>query len=322
MSALSGCGYVGDPQPPTLLIPMPPRDLAAMQRGDRLQVSFRYSNVTTDGVAMPEWSEAELRIGPANEGDFNADAWAASARRITVTSLATAVPVRLETAIADFAGKEIVCGVRAAGPKGRWSQWSNLVTVAVIPPLPKPVQVEAAASAEGVRLSWQADPVQPEAFYRIERQGPGEEAMKPLADARAAPFVDRTAEFGAEYRYRLQTVWKQGDREVESDVSDTVTITPVDAFPPAVPTGLNSILGVNSIELSWERNTEPDFRGYLIYRAAGDGPFVRIGGPIESPAFSDKTIEPGRAYRYAISAVDGAGNESARSAPLAVTAAQ
>jgi hypothetical protein len=322
MAVLAGCGYVGDPQPPTLLIPMPPQELTAMQRGAQLVVSFRYSNLTTDGVAMPEWSDAEVRIGPANEGEFHADAWAASAKRIKVPSLVTAAPVRLETAVAEFAGKEIVCGARAAGPKGRWSQWSNLVTVAVIAPLPKPVRAEAAATAEGVRLSWRADGAPPEAFFRIERQGPGEDALKPLASASASPFLDRTAEFGSEYRYRLQTVWKQGGREAESEPSDTVAITPIDTFPPAVPEGLNSILGVNSIELSWERNTEPDFRGYVIYRAAGDGPFVRIGGPIESPAYSDKAIEPGRTYRYAISAVDGAGNESPRSAPLAVTAAQ
>lgn len=319
---LSGCGYVGDPQPPTLHIPMPPQELTAKQRGSQLDVAFHYAKVTTDGLAMQEWNEAELRVGPAPVGDFNVDVWAASAKRVPVSSLNTSVPARLETPVAEFAGKEIICGVRAAGPKGRWSPWSNLVTLAVVPPLPKPAGLEAAASAEGVRLTWSASPVQAGAFYRVSRQAAGEESMQPLADAKASPFTDSTAEYGKEYRYRVQTIWKDGEREVESDASDAVTINPVDTFPPAVPAGLNSILGVNSIELSWDRNTDVDFRGYYIYRAAGEAQFARIGGPVESPAFSDKTIEPGRLYRYAISAVDGAGNESARSTPIAVTAPQ
>lgn len=321
-AVLAGCGYVGDPMPPALLIPMPPQQLSAQQQGGRLLISFQYSNVTTDGLAFPEWSEAEVRVGPMGSGEFQTDAWASGARRVPVTSLAVAVPVRLEAPIAEFAGQEIVCAVRAAGPKGRWSAWSNLVTLRVIKPLPKPERSVAEASAEGVRLTWQVSEPEAGTVYRISRQAPGQEELQTLVDTPASPYTDKSAEYGKEYRYQIRTVLKQGDREVESDASDIVTITPIDTFAPATPVGLSSILGVNSIELSWDRNTEADFRGYLIYRAVGDGAFTRLGGPVESPAFSDKTIEPGRAYRYAISAVDGAGNESPRSPAIAVTAPQ
>jgi fibronectin type 3 domain-containing protein len=88
---------------------------------------------------------------------------------------------------------------------------------------------------------------------------------------------------------------------------------PVDRFPPAVPSGLTALAGPSSIELSWDPNTEPDFAGYSVYRAAGGGAFERIAGPLSTPSVSDKEARPGVKYRYVVSAVDQAGNESPRS---------
>jgi fibronectin type 3 domain-containing protein len=41
---------------------------------------------------------------------------------------------------------------------------------------------------------------------------------------------------------------------------------------------------------------------------------------LEAPAASDRGIETGRRYRYAVTAVDQKGNESARSAAVEVVA--
>jgi hypothetical protein len=64
------------------------------------------------------------------------------------------------------------------------------------------------------------------------------------------------------------------------------------------------------VNLYWVRNTEPDFREYLVWRGpAFDGPYTKLG-TVGSPAFVDRTPANGQTYYYAVSAVDQAGNES------------
>jgi fibronectin type 3 domain-containing protein len=69
--------------------------------------------------------------------------------------------------------------------------------------------------------------------------------------------------------------------------------------------------GTRTIELVWNRNTEKDFAGYRIYR---DG--MNIAEGLTAPAFTDRDVQPRVRYRYEVSAVDTAGNESARSAAV------
>ena len=77
--------------------------------------------------------------------------------------------------------------------------------------------------------------------------------------------------------------------------------------------------GLASIELSWDILDDLDLAAYILYRAAPDQDFAALGAPIVLPSFSDRTVQPGIAYRYAIASVDRAGNISARSAPVAIT---
>jgi fibronectin type 3 domain-containing protein len=80
---------------------------------------------------------------------------------------------------------------------------------------------------------------------------------------------------------------------------------------------VRTIAAAGSVELTWERNTEADLAGYRVYRATGDGAFEKLDD-VQVPAYSDRKVEAGKTYRYALSAVDQAGNESARSAAVTV----
>ena len=113
---------------------------------------------------------------------------------------------------------------------------------------------------------------------------------------------------------------KAGDAEAESAVSKPVAVAYIDRFPPAVPAGLTAVAGVGSIQLVWNPDTDPDLKGYYMFRSAGDQPFARLGELLDSPSYTDRAIEGGQRYRYAVSAIDQSGNESARSAPLEVIA--
>jgi hypothetical protein len=45
-----------------------------------------------------------------------------------------------------------------------------------------------------------------------------------------------------------------------------------------------------------------------------------LADSVDSPAYSDRQITAGTKYVYAVSALDSAGNESAKSAPVEMTA--
>jgi fibronectin type 3 domain-containing protein len=107
---------------------------------------------------------------------------------------------------------------------------------------------------------------------------------------------------------------------LQSEVTDAQSITPTDVFPPAVPVGLSAVPAASSIELAWERNTESDFAGYNVYRSLEAGPFEKVGALINAPTYSDRQVESGKRYRYAISSVDQIGNESERSSIVDITA--
>ncbi len=66
-------------------------------------------------------------------------------------------------------------------------------------------------------------------------------------------------------------------------------------------------------KLTWEPATEPDLKGYEVYRAIGTGPMAKVAD-VTAPEWTDATLEAGQAYRYAIASVDKLNNVSARSA--------
>ncbi len=308
---LSSCAYVGPPLPPSLLIPLPVVDLSAVERADKLVIGFTAPATATDGVPLHTFRQVDLRVGA--EGP----AWDSAARRIE-TKVQEPGPAEVQVAAREWIGQEILVKVRTAGQHGRFSDWSNAVHLKVLPPLEQP-SLKAVASAKGVRLTWTPEPAVA-TEYRVMRLGPADQRPVGIATVKNAEFTDVLAEFGKHYEYAVQAFVKTGDSEAQSEMSGTASITPVDTFPPAVPAGLTAIAGTSSIELSWNPDTEPDLRGYHVFRATGTGPFERIGELVETPAYSDHAIQSGKQYRYQVSAVDQIGNESQRSGIVAATA--
>jgi hypothetical protein len=307
----AGCGYVGDPLPPLANVPGHITDLAAIQRGGRLIVHFTPPTQTTEAAAIKTPLKLDLRIGTST-GQFRAEDWAAAARAIPAAPVKNGL-AEYEVPVVDWVGKEVTIGARAVGSNGKESGWSNFVNVAIVPPPAAPAEVKPEATAEGVRLTWQGGP----GNYRVFRRVDDEKSFALAASVTAAEWVDTQAEFGKTYRYMVQRTAPVGTGMAESDLSPEVTITPRDTFPPAPPTGVRTIAAAGSVELTWERNTEADLAGYRIYRATGDGAFEKLDD-VQVPAYSDRKVEAGKSYRYEISAVDQAGNESGRSAAVTV----
>ena len=299
---LTGCGYIGEPLYPALNIPTRVSDLAAVERGSRIDVTFTIPPLTTEGLTLKQIHGVELRAGP-NTGDFEINRWAASAKRIEVAAPSQPGPMQVPVPVEGFVGQEIIVAARVVNAKGRASAWSNPVVIRVETPLATPAAFSAKAAPEGVRLTWTAPG---EAAFRIYRVAPGETGPALLASTTELQYVDATTEYGKTYTYYVQGVHDKA----ESDGAGPATITPKDEFPPAPPAGLAAAVSGDSIELSWERSTESDFKEYRVYRSAEGGPFEQIAAGLEAPGYSDRKLPSGKRYRYRVTAVDQSGNPS------------
>ena len=193
-----------------------------------------------------------------------------------------------------------------AGPISWWYRWWR--------PRKNPPRVTAVTVQQGVHLTWQARGTDFRVFRKVEAGD-----FAPVASVKTPEWTDSGTEFGKRYTYLVQSIVSVGNqKQAESDLSDEASIVPRDIFPPVAPKGVQASTAPNSIELNWDRNTEEDLNGYRIYRAEGNGAMEKTGEVSAIPSFSDRKVEHGKTYHYAISAVDHAGNESPRSAPVEV----
>jgi hypothetical protein len=310
---LAACGSIGEPLYPALKLPARVADLAVVERGSNLDFDFTVAPLTTEGVALEEIGGVELRAGPVPPSGWNMDEWIRTATRVNVPTPEKPGAVHAELPAANLVGQEIVVAVRVTNPKGHDAGWSDLKTIQVEQPLAPPSDLQATATAKGVQLSWRAPGI---SEFRIFRKTEQEQRLRLLASATEPNYVDISAEYGKAYQYSVQGV--RG--KMESDIAGPQTITPLDKFPPAVPSGLTASAGLGTIELAWARNAEPDFKEYRVLRSEEGGPFVQIAQGLEAPAYSDRSIQMGKRYRYEITALDQSGNPSEPSAPVEIVA--
>ena len=293
---LYGCGNVGEPLYPSLNIPVRIADLHAVEHGNVLIIDFTIPAITTDGVAVKNIQKVELRVGD---------------KEVTVNRTEPG-PVHVTAPVAGLVGTDALVHARVINSKGRASEWSNAVTIAIVPPVAPPAHVSAEGVLEGVKLTWSATG---STHFRIFRRAPEEKDSVQIGESDAPEYVDKTSAYEHTYVYSVQAV----NGAAESDATAAEAFQSKDIFAPAVPSGLTVSPGVNTVELAWDRNTEPDFKGYRVYRSVGDAPFERIADMIEGPSFSDKNVEAGKHYRYTVSAVDQLGNESKTTAAAEIT---
>jgi hypothetical protein len=311
-----GCGSVGEPLYPAVNIPTRISDLTAVERGARIDIAFTIPALTTEGLTVKAIGRVELRVGPnPNSGAaFQSDQWAAAAKLVDVAPAPSGPgPVRVPVAAQQFIGQDVIVGVRLANSKGRLSDWSNFATLRIEEPLATPANFKVADVPQGVSLTWTEPAV---SQFRVYRKTAQDKQPSLLATTQEPNYLDSTTEYGKTYEYHIEGVHEK----TVSDLAGPLSITPKDVFPPAVPTGLTASAGIGSIELAWERSTEPDFKEYRVLRSEGGAAFVQIAAGLEAPSYSDRSVESGKRYRYRVAAVDQAGNSSEPSNPVEATA--
>ena len=298
---LTGCGYVGNPLPPAVNVPLPVKDVHAAQIGDRMVVEFTQPLETTEGLKIRRLGGLDVRVGKKDEP---IDKGKPVDAKVSDTGV-----VKMEVPVKDWVGQDVVVGVRTTNPKGRASGWSNLVALHVAAPPAVPTGLKADSDPLGARLAWTGS----SPSYRVFRRLPDDKEGVQIGEPTEATFRDETAEYDKKYVYWVVAV-DGGARSVESAVLEFM---PNDTFAPEAPKGLTSIIGPVSVELAWESNTEADLRGYRVYRSLGGGALERLA-EVASPAFSDKKPVAGKKHSYTVTAIDKHDNESAKSAAVEV----
>jgi predicted small lipoprotein YifL len=333
--AAPACGKKGPILPPLALVPQRAENITAYQRGSRILVEWTDPTSYIDGRRLGGIAEVEIWLeerpdkpGPAPAGDF-----AARARRVA-SVVPKPAPQNTETTGAEialapgaWAGKMLILAVRVReAKKNRFSEFSDEVAVTPrVLPLP-PTGVTATVFADRVELQWNAPAenidrstpalVKGYHVYRIDKTGKISRLTQgPKA---APPYADTTFEFNQAYAYFVRSAASTSEPFLESDDSSVVKVMPLDIFPPAVPLGLTAAPGPDFITLIWDANKEKDLAGYRVWRRAEGQPDLTVltPEPVRDTAFNDRTVEKGKRYDYAISAVDRAGNESPRSAAV------
>jgi hypothetical protein len=295
--------------PPALDLPNKPTDVTVVERGSMIVIGFQIPTTTTEGHLIRKPPKIEVRIAPMpqNPADLNA-----------FFGLSKGVPAagpHVETPAEPWVNQRIGVAIRLLNDRNKDAGWTAVVPLTVIPPLGTPKDVKVGAQPTGVSLHWTSSAPQ----FRVFRRDPDATGFSQVATPNATSYDD-TVDFGKDYSYYVQAIAPAGDSTAESEQSETVSIKPIDKFAPAVPTGLSYILGARTVELSWTHNSESDLAGYRVYRAFENNNFERITDTRESTSYSDRNIEAGKHYRYAVTAIDRTGNESKLSEPVVVSA--
>jgi hypothetical protein len=313
--------------PPLRAIPAPTRDLAVVQQGPRLLLSFSYPQVTPAGTALEGISALEIweatrpapegKAGPIDPREFNAAArlqQRIAGADLTGATAGSRVNVLLplpETA-AGAAPQARYFAVRTFGKDGDQSELSNVVSVVPKAPPPAPQRVAVTARGDGVLVEWSG--VEEATGYNVYRRDAKERAHgRPLhtAGAQERSWLDTTARFGQSYIYTV-TALAQQEPAIESAITSEHEVVYQDRFPPPPPGEVVALAEAGRVRLVWRASEADDLAGYLVYRRVESGGFERLTAQlVESAEFVDTAVRAGQAYTYRLTAVDQFGNESA-----------
>jgi len=336
--ALTGCGTPGAPLAPSLNLPDPVTNLAAVRTGDQVALTWTMPKKNTDKLLMKGnvavhlcrkelgglcAAAGDVALAPGAEGTFTDTLPPGQAAGIP---RALTYFVELKNARGRSAGMSnsamVVAGQAPAGVEGLDA---TVIKAGVV------LHWKAGTAGTSIRLhrklvaqKGQAKPTNEQGLLAPPPE-PNEQNLLVEAGVAAGHALDKGIRFGETYEYRAQRVARvtvDGQTlELAGPLSTPVRVEARDVFPPAVPTGLAAVATAAeggaeaSIDLSWQPGTEADLAGYAVYRSEAGGAWERISPtePAIGPAFHDTKVLAGHTYTYAVTAVDQGGHESARS---------
>ncbi len=160
----------------------------------------------------------------------------------------------------------------------------------------RPAISSVSSTKNGVTIKWKA--VTGAEAYRVYRKGPGESSFKKLADVTAKQYIDKTAESGSKYTYKLECVNKSG--KVVSAGSATKSLTYI--ARPAISSLEATDTGV---KISWSK-VEGAAKYRIFRKGPGENSFKKLTDTAKL-SYVDKTAKDGEKYIYRLRSINSAG---------------
>lgn len=340
-AAMSGCGMEGAPQAPSLNLPDRVADLSASRTGNQVALTWTMPKRNTDRLLL----KGEIAVRVCRREAANSACGTAGPDLLVAPGAAGSFTETLPPVLASGEPRPLGYFIELKNHNGRSAGLSNAAEVVAGE---APAQVDGLAAdmrKDGVVLHWTPAKAEPSATaVRLHRKlltpptakphpgllepepEPVERNLLVESGSRAGRALDKEIRFGQVYEYRAQRVARvtvDGQTvELAGPISAPVRVEAKDIFPPAVPAGLAAVATVGengaetAIDLSWQPVTDSDLAGYAVYRREGEGSWQRISPAqaLAPPAFHDARVQAGHTYRYAVTAIDQNGHQSARSA--------
>jgi hypothetical protein len=353
LTLLAGCGAPAEPVERKAPIPTAVHDLAATQQGDEVTLTFTFPKDSVEGRELKQPAAIEIfrdfqTIPPSSAPSPGPAIPKAPTLLVTIPSAMVAqydtrgqIRYLDELKPDDFTqhpSTQVLYIVRTRTSPKKESANSNAVSLRVEPAAEQITDLKAEITHQGVVLNWTppqktaVGTAPPIALYRIFRHEvgqtnapnsapPSSQSQRPgvqIGDCPAPPFRDTQIQFGKTYVYTVRSVAQYPELQVESLDSPSISVSPLDTFPPAAPQGLVVVLvpaqgaAPAYLDLSWSISAENDIAGYNIYRSEQEGTPGQKQNPelLRTPAFRDMNTAPGHRYFYTVTAVDRVGNES------------
>jgi hypothetical protein len=338
---LGACGRKGPPVAPERRLPQPVADLRGLVREGAVELTWTAPRRRVDNTRLIDLGRARVfRAEDAGQGEPKPALLShdriAGYSEVGSVDLSDEATARGSGRVAFSDRRNLTLGRRytyvviTTDAAGRTSPPSSRLSLTFAAAPEPPTALQAEPGERQVRLSWKAparltdgSPVTGPLIYEVLRAPTAEAPLTPVTRTAAGvtSLIDRGLENERTYYYAVRAIAESGTTPIEGAASARLEATPTDVTPPAPPTNLVAIPAQTMVRLSWTPVTEGDLAGYVVYRADGDGPFVRVGS-VRAPGstFVDRDMPPG-SYRYAVTAQDSSvrANESARSNEVGVT---
>lgn len=237
-------------------------------------------------------------------------------RNGTLISSPTSATSYLDSGLVD--GTTYSYTISATDKSGTETAQSSAVTATpVFASMATPTGLVATPGNTQVSLSWSAITDSRLAGYRIYQNG----TYLVTVNKPATTYTVTGLTNGTSYSYQISWVDSATpfDESSKSTAVTGIPAKPPDTTAPTIPTGVTaSDAGSQTASITWNASTDPDdaVAGYNLYQ---NGVLVNKSGLITGTSANVTSLVKGQTYSYTVTAVDTAGNESAKSPAASVT---
>lgn len=164
-----------------------------------------------------------------------------------------------------------------------------------------------------VSMSWKVkedkDRIGMNIYRSTNIEGPYAKINTKILSKKEVTYTDKVIEAGY-YYYYIEAVDLAGNASKSNEIMVEVD----DMIPPAVPKGLQIKADTGRFIISWNRNTEKDLRGYMVFRSAGgehDHFVLQTPSALKEPIFYQRMPKNVKTpYAFKVVAVDSSYNRS------------